>query len=148
MRTLIIYHSGVGNTRLIADMLFNQLKNKTNVMMKSVEEVSDYINMNEFDNYIIGFPTYHSSPSKSILKFIDRIKPTSKNKPVYIFTTCGLYSANTLRIFAKKCVEKNLVPVLHCSYRCPATDGTLLMPNMRIWFKFEKDIKRKNFIAL
>lgn len=38
-----------------------KFKNKTNVIMKSVEEVSDDIKMNEFDNYII--PTYHSSPS-------------------------------------------------------------------------------------
>lgn len=86
---------------------------------------------------------YHSSPSQSILKYFNSIKPLSKNKPVYIFTTCGLYSANTLRIFAKKCVSKNLISVLHCSYRCPATDGTLLAPNIKIWFKFEFNYSRK-----
>lgn len=140
MNTLIIYHSGVGNTRFIANILFNQLKTKTNVMIKSIEEISDNFEIDEFDNYIIGFPTYHASPSQSIIKYLNSVRPLSKNKPVYIFTTCGLYSANSLRIFVKKCVLKNLMPVLHCSYRCPATDGTLLAPNIKRLFKFEKDI--------
>jgi hypothetical protein len=38
---------------------------------------------------------------------------------------------------------KNLIPVLHRSYRCPATDGALLTPYIKRWFKFEKDIERK-----
>lgn len=54
-----------------------------------------------------------------------------------------MYLTNTLRIFAKKCINKNIMPVIYCSYRCPATDGALIAPNMKIWFTFEKDIKSK-----
>ena len=63
--------------------------------------------------------------------------------PTFIFTTCGLYSANTVRIFAKLCMNKNLVPILSASYRCAATDGTLLAPYMRIWFRHEKNLDSK-----
>lgn len=141
MKTLIIYHSGVGNTKIIANMLYNQLKNKTNATIKSIEEISSDFEIGKFDNYIIGFPTYHSSPSPSILRYLESINPLTQNKPAYIFTTCGWYSTNTLRIFAKRCLDKNIMPVMCCSYRCPATDGTLIAPNMKIWFKFEKDIQ-------
>jgi ferredoxin len=110
------------------------------VTIKSIEDRTNNFDLNEFDNFIIGFPTYHSSPSQSILSFITSMEPLSNEKPVYLFTTCGLYSANTLRIFSKECIKKKFIPVLHRSFRCPATDGTLLTPNIKLWFEFEKDI--------
>ena len=63
--------------------------------------------------------------------------------PTLLFTTCGLYSANTLRIFAKRCRKKNLIPIQSESYRCQATDGSLLAPKMEIWFKHEKGLRNR-----
>lgn len=143
MKTLIIYNSGVGNTKLIANILFHQLCNKIDTTIKSTEELTDMIRLDEFDNFIIGFPTYHATPSEHILAFLDKLEPLVEAKPVYIFTTCGLCSVNVLRIFAKKCMKKNLIPVLSRSFRCPATDGSLVAPIFKIWFQFEKNINLK-----
>lgn len=63
--------------------------------------------------------------------------------PIFIFTTCGLYPTNTLRIFAKKCVPLNIIPVISKHYRCIATDGSLLAPFMNCWFKHEKNLHNK-----
>lgn len=75
MKTLIIYHTGVGNTKTIASMLYKSLINKFDITLMSIER------------YIYWFFTYHSAPSTSILKYLDRIKSLSHNKLAYIFTT-------------------------------------------------------------
>ena len=48
-----------------------------------------------------------------------------------------------MRIFAKICRTKNLLPIQSESYRCQATDGCLIAPNMKIWFKHEKGLKER-----
>ena len=67
-----------------------------------------------------------------ILTFIKQMEQLEISIPAFLFTTCGLYSANTLRIFAKLCEKKNMITILSRSYRCAATDGILLAPAMRI----------------
>lgn len=85
----------------------------------------------------------HASPAQPILAFIKQIKRLQKPIPTFLFTTCGLYSANTLRIFAKHCKDKNVIPVMGKSYRCAATDGTLIAPFMNVWFHHEKKLYKK-----
>lgn len=143
MKLLVIYHSGVGNTKLIAEMLNNRLKQSFVTEIMAIEKIQDEFFLDNYDGYIIGFPTHHTHPSISIIEFINNMTMLCKRKPAYIFTTCGWYSANTLRIFAKICVVKNIIPVLHQSYRCAATDGTLLVPYIKVLFTFEKNLEQK-----
>ena len=143
MKLLIMYHSGVGNTKLIAEIIKFKLEEKNNVEMYAIEDISDELSIEDYDGLIIGFPTYHGHPSKSILNFMQKIKPLHKSKPAFIFTTCGWFSANTLRIFAKLCVKKKIDPVWHQSFRCIATDGVLLAPFLKCLFFFEKGVIKK-----
>lgn len=112
--------------------------------MYSVEKLPKDLDMNVFDGLVIGFPVIHTHPTKRILAFIQSINKLSKPKATYIFTTCGLYSENALRIFAKQCMPKHIIPVLHrVFWGCPASDGALLAPYIKAFFTFPKDIDLK-----
>lgn len=139
----IIYFSGVGNTKYVASLIFNSLKSIHNVEIFSIEKLPCDFDINNYERVVIGFPTIHSAPVKPIMEFISHLQPGKKKIPIFIFTTCGLYSMNTLRIFAVKCYEKNLIPVMNKSYRCAATDGILLAPFVNMWFYHEKGLDER-----
>lgn len=141
LRTLILYHSGVGSTKFVATLIAEELSACDLIVdIYSIEE--EHPSLNDYDFLCIGFPTYHASPSTSITNFINHLPKLTAEKPTFIFTTCGLYSANTLRIFSKQCLTKNLIPVYHNSYRGPASDGTLLFPSLTFMQTFQKKIAK------
>lgn len=143
MNILILYYSGVGNTKVVATKIFYLLHGSHEVTLVSIEKLSTDIAIANYDSLVIGFPTIHAAPAQPILNFIEQTKQLKKSIPTFLFTTCGLYSANTLRIFAKQCEKKNIITILSKSYRCSATDGILLAPNMNIWFCHEKRLDKK-----
>lgn len=142
-KILIIYCSGVGNTKMVAEKIYQYLKENYITDLFCLENLPNVINFSDYRGVAIGFPTIHTHPAKRILQFVDNLKPLSNSIPAFIFTTCGLYSANTLRIFAKRCARKNINTVVYNDYRCAATDGTLLAPCMGFWFNYEKGLDDK-----
>lgn len=142
MNILILYYSGVGNTKMVATKIFDILHSSQEVTLASIEKINT-IDITTYDGLAIGFPTIHAAPAQPILTFIEQIKRLSKPMPTFLFTTCGLYSANTLRIFSKKCLNKNIIAILCKSYRCAATDGILIAPVMKTWFHHEKNLDKK-----
>lgn len=143
MNILVLYFSGVGNTKMVATKIFNLLHESHKVTLASVEKLPTDIDLANYDSLVIGFPTIHAAPAKPILTFIKQIKQLKKPMPTFLFTTCGLYSANTLRIFAKQCQKKKMIPILSKCYRCAATDGILIAPSMNIWSCHEKRLDKK-----
>lgn len=139
---------------MVSTKIFDILHSSHEVTIVSIEQLSLDIVIANYDGLVVGFPTIHAAPAKPILAFIQQIKQLQNPIPVFLFTTCGFYSANTLRIFAKKCEKKNIIPILCKSYRCAATDGTLIAPFINIWFHHEKNLDRKvkndvcNFVEL
>lgn len=142
-RVVILYHSGTGSTKVIAEVIYMQIRAKMETVLVSIEDMRDTALINSYDYLIIGFPTYHSAPSASIQTWLNALKPFERRKKAFIFTTCGLYSANTLRIFAKQCRSKNIEVIQSRVYRAPASDGVLIAPWMKRWYTFEKDIVSK-----
>lgn len=138
---LIIYFSGVGNTKAVAEQI-KSYANKIPTEIYSVENLTDDFSVNNYSAIIIGTPTYHSEPAKPLMKFLEAVNP-SRKIPAFIFTTCGLYSENCLRILAKECLKHKIIPIYSASYRCSATDGMLLTPFMDCWFHNEKDLQLK-----
>lgn len=143
----IIYHSGVGNTKLVARIMKKILeKEQINVYLKSVEAPIDKEEITESSALIFGFPTYHASPSTSMKLFIENNDWLSTiHKPYFVYTTYGLYSGDALRIFAKLLDEKaetreKLFPVYEGGYRMAATDGVLLAPRLSFFQTFEKNL--------
>ncbi len=140
----VLYHSGVGNTKKVSEKIYGILPKTFNTDIFSVEKLPKPFDPNCYDGFIIGFPVIHTHPTKTILNFIDSLDKLTSPKPAYIFTTCGLYSANTLRIFAKHCIAKDIIPIIDRAFRgCPATDGTLLAPYIKRFFVFPKNLDTK-----
>jgi len=112
------------------------------VDMLSVE-TQDTLSPNSYDAVIIGTPTYHASPAKAMMNYLDAMPQMQKIIPAFIFNTRGLCSLNTNRILAKKLQEKNIITIMDRAYRSPASDGSLVTPFIKRFFEFEKDIERK-----
>lgn len=142
-KILIIYYSGVGNTKKVAEMMFVTIKDSSIAEIYSIEKLPTSFDINKYDAVIIGFPTIHTAPAQPIITFLKELDCLNKKIPAFIFTTCGLYSGNTIKIFDYQCINKNIIPILNKSYRCTATDGALLAPFMKCWFKDEKNLVQK-----
>lgn len=139
---LIIYFSGAGNTKAVSEYIKRCADEKYAAEIYPVEKLPDDFSFERYSAVIIGTPTYHSEPAKPLMDFVGRISP-NRNIPAFIFATCGLYPENCLRILGKKCLEHSVVPIYYASYRCSASDGILLAPFMKCWFKNEKGLSEK-----
>lgn len=135
----LLYHSGAGSTKTIAELLYSKLQN----IITCVEPISlnyDYNNFIQFKYFIFGFPTYHCEPSSSMMDFIEKMPRFYEKKAAFVFTTCGLFSGNALRIFIKACNLKNIYIYGYSSYQAPASDGALLFPYINFLFRFGRTV--------
>ena len=141
-KLLILYHSGAGSTKTIAEIYYKMLDlYSTDISPISFEY--DYNKLHDYNFIIFAFPTYHCSPSTSMKEFIKNIPVFDKPKKAFVFTTCGLFSGNALREFIKECSPKNISINGYSVYRAPATDGVLLLPPISFMFNYEKNIAYK-----
>ncbi len=143
VKLLIIYHSGVGNTKQVAEWMRKHLEENNEVEIYSVENLPKLLEYEKYDGVIMGFPTIHTHPTKRIMNFLERTERLKCSIPTFVYTTCGLCSANTLRIFCKRCKEKNFIPIRSASYRCKAIDGILLVPQVRFFSTYERNIRNR-----
>lgn len=144
-KIILAFYSGVGSTKTIAEVLQIKLKEKDyEIDLLDIDLNADATILEKYDFIIIGTPTYHCYPPKTVSEFIDKIKYNSKVKHVFIFATYGLYVGNNLRIIAKKLLEKNIETVGFTGFRSPAVDATLLFPEfIKMMYKYEHNIKDK-----
>lgn len=142
-RILLLYFSGVGNTKRIAENMYFVLKQTYEIDIYSIEKLPANFDIEKYDKLMIGSSTIHSEPAKPMKQYLEGIDKLSKPIPVFLFITCGLYSENTLRVFSRYCLDKNMIPVMHSAYRCSATDGVLLVPEIRRFWHDEKKLERR-----
>jgi ferredoxin len=140
-KILSLYHSGVGNTKLVSERITGFLQSKNITLRYSSVERFDCGKVADYEFLIIGFPTYFLETSKVMQNFISSLPRYEKPKYAFIYTTCGLFSANTLYNFAAKLREKNIHVVHSAVYRCPATDFVLMMPSFKPTLTFEKNLQ-------
>lgn len=138
-KILILYHSGAGSTRTIAEV-YHQLLDRHNIRLLSITGNIHSDDMADSDLLIFAFPCYHCAPSTSMISFIERIPVFERQIKAFVFTTYGLYSGNAIRTFAKTAKKKNIVTVGYSDYRSPATDGTLLFPPFGFMYTYENGI--------
>ena len=141
-KILILYFSGVGATKKVAEIMYSQVSPNCKADIFSVEN-KDIANIENYNALIIGTPVYHAAPAKALMSYINTMPRLSKKTPVFIYSTRGLCSLNTHRIMAKKLQEKNIITVMDRVYRSPGSDGALLAPFVKRFFEFEKDIEKK-----
>jgi len=70
--------------------------------MVQVDSNPDYQAMTNYDFLLFGFPTYHCSPSTSMLEFVENMPAKDgEAQKAFVFTTYGLYTGNSLRILIR-----------------------------------------------
>lgn len=143
MNVLLLYYSGVGCTKNIAHRIHQELIGTFNLEIYSIEDIPITIDFETYDSLIIGYPVFHVQPPERVLDFIAAIPPLQKPVPVFIFNTRAMFSANAQRILAQHLAKKNFKVILDREYRGPASDGTLLTPSIKRFWKFEKNLDEK-----
>jgi ferredoxin len=152
-KMLILYFSGVGATKKVAEIIYKRISQNCETDIFSIE-TKDKLIIDEYDALIIGTPCYHAAPPKVVMDYWEKINKLSEEKPAFIYNTRGLCSLNTNRILAKKLLEKNICTIMDKAYRSPASDGSIIAPFVKRFFEFEKDIDKKvdndckNFIEM
>ena len=144
MKILVLYFSGVGSTRKVAELIQDCLLHTKNyiVDLYSIENCA-VINFITYDAFIIGTPVYHGAPSNIVNDYFDSLPPLRKRIPAFIFNTRALCSCNTNRLLAKRLLKKNIITIKDQDYRAPASDGALILPFIKRFFCFEKNIQAK-----
>ncbi|RQD68595.1 MAG: 4Fe-4S ferredoxin [Tindallia sp. MSAO_Bac2] len=138
---LIVYHSGAGSTKTIAEIyccLLENLCTDHQIHLTPISDKGAFQNIQEYDLIILGFPTYHSEPPASMKEFAEEMPPMNTPQKLFLFTTYGLYPANSLRIIGKQLKKKNYLLCGTAGYRGPATDAALLLPKISPLLVFGK----------
>lgn len=143
MKILILYFSGVGNTKYVAEYMRKIISKYCDVDMKSIEKLSKDFDYSKYNKIILGSPTIHSEPSKPMQDFLNSIRKFENPIPAFIYVTYGLYPENVLRVFANLCIRKNIIPINYSAYRCIATDAKLLLPNIKFFQQNDTNIIKK-----
>ena len=141
-KIIILYFSGTGATKKVAELMREKISRSCGVEMFSVED-KDIPDIGGYDAIVIGTPTYHAAPARAITQYFDALPRLDKKAPAFVFNTRGMASLNTNRLLAKKLRRKNIITIMDRQYRSPASDGALIAPFIRRFFKFEKDIEHK-----
>lgn len=63
MKILILYHSGVGNTKKVAKLIESNLNHHTEVDCISIEQLPENMDYSLYSGIVIGFPTIHTNPT-------------------------------------------------------------------------------------
>ncbi|MBS9776040.1 MAG: flavodoxin [Fusobacterium sp.] len=124
MKTLIIYSSLTGNTKLVCEKAFEYLNGEKEIF--AVEQKKE-INFDEFDNVIVGTWVDRGTADAKARKFISELA----DKNVYFIATLG---AAVDSDHGKKCI-KNISAL--CSKRNNFVDGILARG------KVSDDLKKK-----
>ena len=142
LKILILYFSGVGTTKRIAELIHSRLSQNCEADIVSIEG-NDIPNINIYDSLIIGTPTYHAAPARIVMDYFNVLPRLSNETSAFIFNTRGLCSLNTNRILAMQLQKKNIVTIMDKAYRGPASDGSIIAPFIKRFFEYEKNIKQK-----
>ena len=144
VKALILYHSGAGSTKFVAEMIKEKLSDVFEVELNHINSFYDNKKLDEYELVVLGFPTHHAEPSLSMKEYIDALSSFVKSKKAFIYTTYGLYPGNSLRIFAKQLQGKNFQILAFEEFKAPASDGVLLFSDkLRFMFQFEKEFNDK-----
>ena len=136
---LLVYHSGSGSTRTISEVLRDKLSDSYKVDRVKVCKDFDYSILQGRSLLIMGYPTYYFKPSISTLEYVDKLPVFKDRVQVFIFTTYGLYSGNSIRTLAGILAKKNAIVTGHIQIRGPASDGALLFPSFfKPFFRYER----------
>lgn len=128
MKKLIVFYSYTGNTKKIANKIKEKLdcdilevepqvpfsddydevvnEYQNNSINKEVEIKDIKINLNDYDEFIIGTPVWWYTISPVIIEFLKKYK--LENKTIYPFATNAGWLGHTFKDFEKLCTNNTI----------------------------------------
>ncbi|KPA15773.1 4Fe-4S ferredoxin, iron-sulpur binding domain-containing protein [Candidatus Magnetomorum sp. HK-1] len=142
-KILLLYHSGSGNTKMISNILKSKLAVFHETETQRIHLDFDYDKLLDYDFILLGFPTYFWEPSTSISEFVSKMPVYGRLLKSFVYTTCGLYNGNSLRILIKKLYKKNIITTAHTSIKGPASDYIVFPISTPSMFEYESHLLEK-----
>ena len=118
MKISIIYFSGTGNTKAVAEGYKVALTNKGYVVnLKSIE---DSHSLDDHDLLLIGGPIYAGNMPDELINWVRKnIKPVKEKKAIVFSTSAGLLNANGVKSIGKKLIKKGYELVDMATFEMP-----------------------------
>ncbi|MDH4211785.1 MAG: flavodoxin family protein [candidate division WOR-3 bacterium] len=79
MRVIVVYYSQTGNTKKIAQAIFQVIKTK-----KHLKEVKEIDSLEGYDLVFVGFPLHYGGPAKPAKNFLEK---HAQGKKIALFVT-------------------------------------------------------------
>jgi ferredoxin/flavodoxin len=144
-RVTVLYFSGTGGTRLIAELLAELLSASLGSEICGIEDprALDLAARAEF--LVLLYPTYYLSVPASMSEFVERLGRRDPPKPAYIVTSFELYPENSVRRMALGLKSRGFSVVGSGIVRAPGSDATCVLPSFLVpWlYRFEKGLPGK-----
>ena len=107
MTALILYFSGTGNTKYVANLFSQALVAKgVSVQMRSAEEPQPI--EPGYDFLVVGCPKYYEYPALFLLQYLRKVLPTAQRQtPVFAFCTEASAAKTDFSGLAKLLRQKN-----------------------------------------
>jgi short-subunit dehydrogenase/ferredoxin len=144
-RVTIAYHSAAGGTRLVAELLGEQLSRDHDVRVADIQAEGAVEAVTGADFLVFCYPTYFLRPSRSMKEFISRLEPAESPRRAYIVTTYELYTENSLRVCARLLKDKGISVMGWAAIRAPGSDLACVLPHWLCpWlYRFERGLTGK-----
>ncbi len=144
-RISLLYYSGTGGTRLVAELLGEILSAKNDACVTGVYDPRAPEQAADSDFLVFCYPTYFLKPAPSMQEFIERLGPFDPPRASYIVTTDELYSENSIRTCALSLRKRGIIVAGSKVVRAPGSDVTCVLPGRLVpWlYRFEKRLPQK-----
>lgn len=144
-RIALLYYSGTGGTKLVAELLGEILSVKHDVRVTGVKDPHAAEGAADSDLLVFCYPTYFLRPAPSMREFIEGIGPFDPPRASYIVATDELYSENSIRACALVLKTRGIFVAGSKVVRAPGSDATCVLPGELVpWlYRFERGFPRK-----
>lgn len=144
-RISLVYHSGVGGTKLAAELTGELLSAECDVRVRGIYDADAGALIGTSELLVFCFPTYYLKPSRSMAEFIASLPVFGSGRRAYLIATAELYTENCIRTCARALERKGIVTVGSAVIHAPGTDVTCLVPARfcRWLYRFEKGFPQK-----
>lgn len=120
MKGIILYFSGTGNTKFIANKISEEfIKNGCEIDIHSIEEKIDLNNFT-YDYLILGFPKYFEYVPQNFIEYLeDNLYDSSKEVKTMIFSTGKDRAKTYFDELEKKLLVKNYKVIVTKNFQMP-----------------------------
>jgi len=143
----ILYFSGVGGTRVIAELLGRLLVPRIarGCEVHSIEEDGAADAAARAGFLVLCYPTYFLKPAPAMRDFILSLRPGGEGRRVVLVTSYELYTGNSNRVAAGLLGDRGFAVAGAYELRAPGTDVTCVVPDWACgWlYRFEPRFPEK-----